>query len=79
MSKKTTDEQTKIMPPKKIILEGTGAIACGEYKAGKIYKVEGTEADRLINVKGFRLATDADEKSAAEQADKNADNKKQEG
>lgn len=53
------------MSKKKVILERPGVKACGQYEAGKVYDVEAEEAERLIKVKGFRLATKADEDRAA--------------
>ena len=50
---------------KRIILKCGGVKAVGQYEAGTVYSVDAKEADRLINVKGFKLATAADDKPVA--------------
>ena len=35
-------------------LERPGVKACGAYQAGEIYEVSAEEAERLVNLKGFK-------------------------
>lgn len=59
---------------KNIILDRTGVQRVGKYERGKVYRdVPAKEADRLIEVKGFRLATRADEPEARKATAKPAD------
>ena len=50
-----------ILPPE------SGYIAVGNYQAGTVYKVDDAEGQRLISVKGFRLATAAEKKEGVEE------------
>lgn len=45
MTKKDEGCQVRLIRP--------GAIACGDYVAGKVYTVTKDQAKRLVNVKGF--------------------------
>lgn len=45
---KTTTETVKVT------LDRPGARACGKFQAGVEYNVDKKEAQRLVNVKGFR-------------------------
>jgi hypothetical protein len=45
---KTTKETVKVT------LDRPGARACGKFQAGVEYNVDKKEAQRLVNVKGFR-------------------------
>lgn len=40
-----------------ILPKDSGFVAVGAYQAGTVYHVEDQEAQRLIDVKGFRVAT----------------------
>lgn len=57
---KSEDPMPAPLPPQKVILDRPGVLACGPYRAGQVYEVGGKEAERLIRVKGFRPATEAD-------------------
>ena len=50
--KKTADTVAVRLPV------ASGALACGPYKAGEIYHVDATEAERLVRDKGFEVAGD---------------------
>jgi len=39
----------------RVILNQSGVKTCGQHKAGVEYQVEKEEADRLVNVKGFKF------------------------
>lgn len=52
----TAKKQTVV----KVVFRQAGAIACGDYIAGKIYEVTSSEAKRLVDVKGFELVNDED-------------------
>lgn len=57
----------KPLPSRWLVLKAPGVKACGPYKPGIAYEVEGREAERLMAVKGFVAATD-EEITAAKQA-----------
>ena len=40
-----------------VTLARPGAVACGDYLAGKPYEVEAGEGKRLIEIKGFKEIT----------------------
>lgn len=56
MNEETNVSRTKLKT-KTVVMDTSGVVACGKYKAGVKYTIDAAEAERLIIAKGFTETT----------------------